>query len=92
MSDKEKRNLSRDAEPDPWPHEPPPELLDALDRAAARLSELDAHGVCISLGIGADGDPLARISQQGLACEVDSSLLLQLVCGSKLRVPRASAV
>lgn len=92
MSDKRKRSLSRGTEPDPWPHEPPPELLDALDHAAARLSELDAHGVCISLGIGANGDPLARVSQEGLACEIDSSLLLQLVCGSKLSVPRVSAV
>jgi len=92
MSEKHTSSLSRRVEPDPWPHEPPPELLDALDRAAARLSELDAHGLCISLGIGADGDPLARVSQDGLACEIDSSLLLQLVCGSKLRVPRASAV
>ena len=92
MSEKHTSSLSRRVEPDPWPHEPPPELLDALDRAAARLSELDAHGLCISLGIGADGDPLARVSQDGLACEIDSSLLLQLVCGSKLRVPRISAV
>jgi len=92
MSEKHTSSLSRGVEPDPWPHEPPPELLDALDRAAARLSDLDAHGLCISLGIGADGDPLARVSQDGLACEIDSSLLLQLVCGSKLKVPRASAV
>jgi|BarGraNGADG00312_1021997.scaffolds.fasta_scaffold00864_4 hypothetical protein len=92
MSEKTKSRPNRGTEPDPWPHEPPQELLDALDRAAARLSELDAHGVRISLGIGADGDPLAHVSQQGLACEIDSSLLLQLVCGSKLRVPRISAV
>jgi hypothetical protein len=92
MSDKKKRRPNWDVEPDPWPHEPPPELLDALDRAAVRLSELDARGVRISLGIGADGGPLARVSQQGHACEIDSSLLLQLVCGSKLRVPRTSAV
>jgi hypothetical protein len=92
MSDERKRGPNRRVEPDPWPHEPPPELLYALDHAAARLSELDAHGVCISLGIGADGGPLARVSQEGLACEIDSSLLLQLVCGSKLRVPRISAV
>ena len=92
MSDKKKRSPNWGGEPDPWPHEPPPELLDALDHAAARLSELDAHGVRISLGIGADGGPLARVSQQGQACEIDSSLLLQLVCGSKLRVPRTSAV
>jgi hypothetical protein len=92
MTDKKKSRLSRGTEPDPWPHEPPQELLEALDRAAARLSELDAHGVRISLGIGADGDPHAHISQQGVACEIDSSLLLQLVCGSKLKVPRISAV
>jgi len=92
MSNKNTRSRSTDVEPDPWPHEPPADLLDALDRAAGRLSQLDAHGVSISLGIGADGDPLARVSQEGLACEIDSSLLLQLVCGSKLRVPRASAV
>jgi hypothetical protein len=92
MSNDNKRSLNWDAEPDPWPHEPPPELLDALDRAAARLSELDARGVRISLGIGADGGPLARVSQQGLACEIDSSLLLQLVCGSKLKEPRIFAV
>jgi hypothetical protein len=92
MSDERKRGPNRRIEPDPWPHEPPPELLDALDHAAARLSELDARGVRISLGIGADGGPLARVSQEGLACEIDSSLLLQLVCGSKLRVPRISAV
>jgi hypothetical protein len=90
MRDKQKRSLNWDVEPDPWPHEPPPELLEALDHAAARLSELDARGVCISLGIGADGDPLARVSQPGLACEIDSSLLLQLVCGSKLKVPWVS--
>ena len=87
MSDKKKRSPNWGVEPDPWPHEPPPELLDALDHAAARLSELDAHGVRISLGIGADGGPLARVSQQGQACEIDSSLLLQLVCGSKLSLP-----
>ena len=92
MSDKKKRNLNRGIEPDPWPHEPPSELLDALDLAAARLSELDARGVRISLGIGNDGGPLARVSQEGRACEIDPSLLLQLVCGSKLKVPRASAV
>jgi len=92
MSDTKKRSPDWGEEPDPWPHEPPPELLEALDRAAARLSELDAHGVCISLGIGANGDPHARVAQEGLACEIDSSLLLQLVCGSKLRVPRISAV
>lgn len=92
MSNKKKRSPNLGVEPDPWPHEPPPELLDALDRAAARLSDLDARGVSISLGIGADGGPLACVSQQGLACEIDSSLLLQLVCGSKLRVPRTSAV
>lgn len=91
MSDQRKQSPSRHVEPDPWPHEPPPELLEALDRAAARLSELDARGVCISLGIGDNGDPLACISQEGRACEIDSSLLLQLVCGSKLRVPRISA-
>jgi hypothetical protein len=91
MSDERKRGPNRRVETDPWPHEPPPELLDALDHAAARLSELDAHGVCISLGIGANGGPLARVSQEGLACEIDSSLLLQLVCGSKLRVPRIPA-
>jgi hypothetical protein len=92
MSENRNRSRSQCSEPDPWPHEPPQELLEALDRAATRLSELDAHGVRISLGIGADGDPLARVSQEGLACEIDSSLLLQLVCGSKLRVPRISAV
>jgi len=92
MSEKRKSSRSQVIEPDPWPHEPPADLLEALDQAAARLSELDAHGVRISLGIGADGDPLAHVSQQGLACEIDSSLLLQLVCGSKLRVPRISAV
>lgn len=92
MSDERKRGPNRRIEADPWPHEPPSELLDALDYAAARLSELDARGVCISLGIGVDGGPLARVSQEGLACEIDSSLLLQLVCGSKLGVPRISAV
>jgi len=91
MSDKKKRNPDWGIEPDPWPHEPPPELLEALDHAAARLSELDARGVRISLGFGDDGGPLARVSQQGRACEIDSSLLLQLVCGSKLRVPRIPA-
>jgi hypothetical protein len=92
MSNEKKRAPNRDFEPDPWPHEPPPELLEALDRAAARLSELNARGVRISLGIGADGGPLACVSQEGNACEIDSSLLLQLVCGSKLRESRVSAV
>jgi hypothetical protein len=62
MSETRDSSRSQVVEPDPWPHEPPAELLEALDHAAARLSELDA------------------------------SLLLQLVCGSKLRVPRISAV
>ena len=92
MSDKKKRNPDWGIEPDPWPHEPPPELLAALDRAAARLSELDARGVRISLGIGDDGGALACVSQEGSACEIDPSLLLQLVCGSKLKVPRITAV
>lgn len=92
MRNKQNQGPNLDYEPDPWPHEPPPELLDALDRAAARLSELDARGVRISLDVGADGGPLALVSQEGAACEIDSSLLLQLVCGSKLRVPRTSAV
>lgn len=77
-------------EPDPWPHEPPAELLEALDRAAARLSELDARGVKISLGIGADGDAHASLSRDGFARDIDSSMLLELVCGSKLDVPRVS--
>jgi hypothetical protein len=67
---------------DPWPHEPPPELLDALDRAAVRLSELEAQGISISLGIGTDGGPCARLSQAGEDHEIDSSRLLELVCGS----------
>ena len=89
MSDPRECDRSRPIEPDQWP-EPPAELLEALDRAAARLRALDARGVQISLGIGADGGPCASLSQQGGACEIDSSMLLQLVCGSKLRVPRAS--
>jgi hypothetical protein len=92
MSNEREQGRNWDYEPDHSPHEPPPELLDALDRAAARLSELDARGVRISLGIGDDGGALARVSQEGSACEIDSSLLLQLVCGSKLKVPRISAV
>jgi hypothetical protein len=69
-------------DPDPWPHEPPPELLEALDRAAWRLSELDARGVTISLGIGSDGGALARLSQDGLTREIEPSSLLRLVCES----------
>jgi hypothetical protein len=90
MSDSTEYDRSRAFEPDQWPHEPPAELLEALDRAAARLCELDARGVQISLGIGTDGGPRASLSQQGRACEIDSSSLLKLVCGSKLRVPRVS--
>jgi hypothetical protein len=92
MSDPRECDQSRPFEPDQWPHEPPAELLEALDRAAERLHELDARGVRISLGIGTDGDPRASLSQEGRACEIDSSLLLQLVCGSKLRLPRDSVV
>lgn len=92
MTHPSKCDQSRQLEPDPWPHEPPAELLEALDRAALRLSELDARGVTISLGIDSDGGPLASLSQAGRAREIDSSLLLQLVCGSKLEVPRASVV
>lgn len=92
MSNERAQGPNWDYEPDPWPHEPPPELLDALDRAAARLSELDARGVRISLGVGDDGGALACVSQEGSACEIDPSLLLRLVCGSKLKVPRITAV
>ena len=92
MSNERAQGPNWDYEPDPWPHEPPPELLDALDRAAARLSELDARCVRISLGIGDDGGALASVSQEGSACEIDPSLLLRLVCGSKLKVPRITAV
>ena len=90
MSHPRECDRSRPFEPDQWPQEPPEELLEALDRAAARIRALDARGVQISLGIGADGGPCASLSQQGGACEIDSSMLLQLVCGSKLRVPRVS--
>lgn len=90
MSDSRERDRSQALEPDQWPHEPPSELLEALDRAAARLSALDARGVRISLGVGADGGPRASLLQEGREREIDSSMLLQLVCGSKLRVPRAS--
>ncbi len=90
MSDPRERDRNRAFEPDQWPPEPPAELLEALDRAAARLNALDARGVQISLGIGADGGPRASLSQEGRECEMDSSTLLQLVCGSKLRVPRVS--
>jgi hypothetical protein len=83
MSEEQADSWDSFSKVDPWPHEPPPDLLDALDRAAARLSELDAHGVCISLGIGADGGPRAQLSQEGLAWDIDSSRLLQLVCGSE---------
>jgi hypothetical protein len=91
MSDPRECDRSRPIEPDQWP-EPPAELLEALDRAAARLSELDARGVRISLGIGTDGSPRASLSQEGCAREIDPSLLLRLVCGSKLLLPRDSVV
>jgi len=84
MSDPRECDRSRPFEPDQWPHEPPAELLEALDRAAARLCELDARGVRISLGIGTDGGPRATFSQEGRACDMAPSSLLQLVCGSKL--------
>jgi hypothetical protein len=84
MSDPKECDRSQLFEQDQWPHEPPAELLEALDRAAARLCELDARGVRISLGIGTDGGPRANLSQDGRGREIDSSLLLQLVCGSKL--------
>lgn len=84
MSISDGHNQNASHEPDPWPNEPPPELLEALDQAAARLSELDAQGVRISLGIGTDGDPCAHLSQQGFAREIDTSRLLRLVSGSKL--------
>lgn len=87
MSDSREYEQGEAFDLDQWPHEPPAELLEALDRAAARLSELDARGVRISLGIGTDGGPHASLSQEGRACELDSSSLLQLVCGSKLAIP-----
>jgi hypothetical protein len=90
MNDPRERDRERAFELDQWPPEPPAELLDALDRAAERLSALDARGVRISLGIGADGGPRASFSQEGREREMDPSTLLQLVCGSKLRVPRVS--
>lgn len=90
MSDTKERGRSWLFEPERWPHEPPDELLEALDRAAARLCELEARGVVISLGIGVDGGARASLSQRGSAWEIDSSMLLQLVCGSKLSVPRVS--
>ena len=88
MSETRERDRGRLFEPEQWPHEPPVELLEALDRAAKRLCELDARGVEISLGIGAGGGAYASLSQQGCVSEIDSSLLLQLVCGSKLSLPR----
>ena len=65
---------------DPWPHEPPSELLEALDRAAARLSELDARGVTIALGIGSGGGAVARVSEGNRTHAIAPSRLLQLVC------------
>jgi hypothetical protein len=91
MSERKRRHEIDHYEPDPWPHEPPAELLEALDRAAARLSELDARGVRISLGFGTDGSPRASVSEGGFARELSSLSLLQLVSGSKLSVPRSSA-
>jgi hypothetical protein len=67
-------------EEDAWPHEPPPELLEALDRAAARLSELDARGITIALGIGSAGGAVARISEGNSVRAIAPSRLLQLVC------------
>ena len=67
---------------DAWPHEPPPELLEALDRAAARLSELDARGVQIALGIGSDGGARARLSHGSQIVDIHPSQLLRLVCES----------
>ncbi|MGD0166710.1 MAG: hypothetical protein ABSC51_05390 [Gaiellaceae bacterium] len=92
MSTSDGYDLNARSEPDPWPSEPPPELLEALDRAAARLTELDAKGVSLSLGIGADGGPRPRLSREGFAREIDLSLLLRLVCESNLEVPWVSAV
>ena len=78
-------------DPDPWPLEPPAELLEALDHAAARLSELDARGVSISLGIGNDGGARAHLCRDnGLTHEIDPAELLQLVCGNRLDVSWAS--
>jgi len=90
MSDPREHDRERAFEPDEWLSEPPAELLEALDRAAERLSALDARGVQISLGIGADGGPRASLSREGREREMNPSTLLQLVCGSKLRVPRVS--
>lgn len=83
MKKRRRENENLWVEADPWPHEPPPDLLEALDRAAWRLSELDARGVRISLGVS-DGNPRASVSAEGFSSELSSLSLLELVCGSKL--------
>ncbi len=77
-------------EPDPWPLEPPPEVLEALDRAAGRLSELEARGVQISLGLSG-GSPRASVSSGDFSGELSTLSLLSLVCGSKLGETPVSA-
>jgi hypothetical protein len=77
-SDEEREGFASDD----WHGQPPPSpVLEALDRAAARLAELESRGMQLSLGVTPAGRARCRLRRRGRSREVALRRLLDFLSG-----------